>query len=75
MHFDATVDGRAVRLEVLGGPERYTVAVDGRVLSVDLRESSSGFVNLLLEGRSYDLGLERRPASGRRRNLRSVRAA
>src|SRR5262249_10896840 len=39
----------------------YTVTVDGRPLEVDLHEAGGDFLSLLIDGRSYDVGLERRP--------------
>jgi biotin carboxyl carrier protein len=59
--YDATVDGRTVRVEVRGKDGRYTVALDGRPLEVDLHETGGDFLSLLIDGRSYDVGLERRP--------------
>jgi biotin carboxyl carrier protein len=61
--FDAGVLGRTLRVEVraqAGGVGRYTVSLDGRRLEVDLAASGSAFLSLLLEGKSYEVGLERR---------------
>jgi hypothetical protein len=60
MIFDATVEGRTIRVEVRGRDGRYTLSLDGRSLDVDLHEAGDGFVSLLIEGRSYDVGLEPR---------------
>lgn len=60
MIFDATVDGRTIRVEVRGRDGRYTLDLDGRRLDVDLHEVGDGFVSLLIEGRSYDVGIEPR---------------
>ena len=60
MLFDATVDGRPVRVEVRRGEDAYKVTVDGRVLTVDVQETSRDFLSLLVEGRSYEAGLEKR---------------
>jgi biotin carboxyl carrier protein len=60
--FDATVDGRTIRVEVRGRDGRYTLSLDGRPLTVDLQETGSHFVSLLVDGRSYEAGLERRPS-------------
>jgi biotin carboxyl carrier protein len=57
--FDASVDGRSFRVEVRGKDGRYTVTLDGRALEVDHQETGNGFVSLILEGRSYELGLLR----------------
>src|SRR5262249_8120227 len=61
MIFEASVDGRTLRVEVRGREGRYTVIVDGRPLEVDLQETGRDFVSLLIEGRSYEVGLEKRP--------------
>jgi biotin carboxyl carrier protein len=65
VQFEATVDGRTVRVEVRGGDGRYTVALDGRPLVLDLQETSRDFVSLLIDGRNYEVGLERRPGGYR----------
>jgi biotin carboxyl carrier protein len=59
--FDATVDGRSLRVEVRGQDGRYTVLVDGHPMEVDLQETGSHFVSLLVDGRSYEAGLQKRP--------------
>jgi len=59
--FDATVDGRTLRVEVRGKDGRYTVLLDGAPLEVDLQETGSHFVSLLIGGKSYEAGLEKRP--------------
>ena len=59
--FDATVDGRTLRVEVRGKDGRYVVTLDGRPLEVDLQETGRDFVSLLIDGRSYEVGLGRRP--------------
>ena len=61
MLFDATIDGRTVRVEVRGGDGRYAVTVDGRALEVDHQETGAHFASLLIGGRSYEAGLEKRP--------------
>jgi biotin carboxyl carrier protein len=61
MLFDATVDGRTIRVEVRGGDGRYVVTLDGRALEVDHQETGAHFVSLLIGGRSYEAGLEKRP--------------
>ena len=61
MLFDATIDGRTVRVEVRGRDGRYAVTVDGRTLDVDHQETGAHFASLLIEGRSYEAGLEKRP--------------
>ena len=60
MLFDATVDGRIVRVEVRGRDGRYVVTLDGRALEVDHQETGPHFVSLLIGGRSYEAGLEKR---------------
>jgi biotin carboxyl carrier protein len=61
MLFDATVDGRAIRVEVRARNGGYAVSLDGRVLDVDHQEAGPHFVSLLIGGRSYEAGLEKRP--------------
>jgi biotin carboxyl carrier protein len=58
--FDATVEGRTLRVEVTARDDRYRVRIDGREHEVDYRETGRGFVSLLLSGASYEIGLERR---------------
>ena len=60
MIFDATVAGRTLRVEVHGKDGRYAVSVDGKQLDVDCQETGRDFVSLLVDGRSYELGLEKR---------------
>jgi biotin carboxyl carrier protein len=59
--FEASVDGRTVRVEVRGRDGRYTVSLDGRALDVDLHETGRGFSSLLIDGRSWEVGLAKRP--------------
>ena len=61
MLFDATIDGRTVRVEVRGEDGRYAVTVDGRTLDVDHQETGAHFASLIIGGKSYEAGLERRP--------------
>ena len=60
MIFDATVEGRTLRVEVRGKDGQYTVLLDGAALEVDLQETGSHFVSLLIGGKSYEAGLEKR---------------
>lgn len=60
MIFDATVGGRTVRVEVRGKDGRYVVSLDGRAIEVDVQEAGRDFLSLLIEGRSHEVGLERR---------------
>lgn len=60
MLFDATVDGRTVRVEVRRAGDAYTVTLDGRVKTVDMQETSRGFLSLLVDGKSHEAGLEKR---------------
>jgi biotin carboxyl carrier protein len=57
--YEATARGRTARVEVRGKDGRYTVSLDGRERSIDVRETGGGLLSLLLDGRSYDAGLER----------------
>jgi biotin carboxyl carrier protein len=61
MLFDATVDGRTLRVEVQGKDGRYSVTIDGRLLEVDHFDGGRDFVSLLVAGRSHEAGLEKRP--------------
>lgn len=65
MRFDATADGRTLRVEVRGRDGRYTVTLDGRPLEVDLVETGRHFASLLVEGRSHEVGLEKLPGGYR----------
>lgn len=60
MIFDATVDGKTMRVEVRGKDGRFSVTVGGRALDVDCQETGRDFVSLLIEGRSFEVGLEKR---------------
>jgi biotin carboxyl carrier protein len=60
MLFDASVDGRALRVEVKGKDGRYTVVLEGREVEVDLLDAGRDFVSLIIDGRSHEAGLERR---------------
>jgi biotin carboxyl carrier protein len=57
--FDATVDGRTLRVEVRASGERFEVVVDGRPLVVDAAFEGVHFASLLVEGRSHPVALER----------------
>jgi biotin carboxyl carrier protein len=61
MLFDATALGRTLRVDVRGKDGRYTVVLDGRTLEVDLLDEGRDFVSMLIEGKSHEAGLERRP--------------
>jgi len=61
MTFDATVAGRTVRVEVRGGDGRYTVALDGVAMEVDLVETGRSFASLLVGGESHEVAIEKRP--------------
>jgi acetyl/propionyl-CoA carboxylase alpha subunit len=57
----ATVGGKAHRVEVRGVEGGYVAVVEGRSYAVDYAELVGGFVSLLVDGRSLDALLERRP--------------
>jgi biotin carboxyl carrier protein len=57
MIFEAAVDGRTLKVEVRGKSGRYTVILDDRPLDVDVVETGSHFLSLLIGGRSYEVGL------------------
>jgi biotin carboxyl carrier protein len=58
--FDASLAGRTLRVEVRLRDDRYHVRIDGEEHEVDYRETGPGFASLLLDGASYEIGLERR---------------
>lgn len=59
MIFDATVDGRTVRVEVRGQGGRYRVTLDGQPLDVDVEPAGRSFVSLLVDGQSHEAGVVR----------------
>jgi biotin carboxyl carrier protein len=61
MLLDATVDGRAVRVEVRGERGRYTVLLDGVTMAVDARPLGGSLMSLILDGQSHVAGVERGP--------------
>jgi len=69
MLFDATVDGRTLRVEVRAANGRYAVVVDGRPLQVDLVEAGGAFASLLVDGHSHEVAFEPQPG-GLRVHLR-----
>jgi biotin carboxyl carrier protein len=55
---DASVAGHNVRVEVKGGNGRFTVSLDdGRLREVDCVDTGGGFLSLLVEGGSHEVGL------------------
>ena len=63
MIFDATVDGRAARVEVRSTGDHYIVLVDGRPLSVSVHPTARHFSTLLIDGTTHDAGVLRQGAS------------
>ena len=61
MRFEAAVRGHSARVEVRGKNGHYVVTIDGRPLEVDYQETGRHFASLLIDGRSYEAGIERRP--------------
>ncbi len=61
MIFQATVDGRSVRVEVKPRDGGYLVSVDGRPLPIDVKATGPNTLHLLVEGRGFDVGLARQP--------------
>jgi biotin carboxyl carrier protein len=59
--FDATVEGRTIRVEVRGGDGRYSLSLDASPLEVDFVPSGSHFASLLVDGDSHEVGIEKRP--------------
>jgi biotin carboxyl carrier protein len=63
--YDAQVGARALRVEVRGKDGRYTVTLGDRRLEVDYQETGRGFASLLIDGRSYEVGISREPGGVR----------
>ena len=61
MIFDATVEGRTIRVEVRGGGGRYSLSLDASPLEVDLVPTGRHFASLLVAGESHEVGIEKRP--------------
>ena len=59
MIFDATIGERSVRVEVQEHDGRYRVNIGGRALSIDFQDVGRGFVNLLIDSGSHEVGVER----------------
>jgi biotin carboxyl carrier protein len=59
--FDATVQGRTIRVEVRGGGGRYSLSLDASPLEVDLVPIGRHFASLLVAGESHEVGIEKRP--------------
>lgn len=57
MIFDATVDGRTWRVEVRRVGGRFAVSLSGQPLEIDYVASGPHFASLLIDGRSYEVGL------------------
>ena len=58
MIFEVASRDRMLRLEVSGKDGCYRVLLDGRILECDVRDVGGSFLSLLVEGRSYEVGLE-----------------
>ena len=69
MRVEASVEGKAIRVEVRRTRNGYTVSLDGRTLEVDLVHTGDHFASLIVDGRSHDVGLET-VAGGYRVHLR-----
>lgn len=65
MRLEASVEGRAVRVEVRRTPHGYAVSLDGRTLAVDLVRTGNHFASLIVDGSSHDVGLETLPGGYR----------
>ena len=61
MTFDATVEGRTIRVKVRGGDGRYSLSLDEAPLEVDLVPIGRHFASLLVGGESHEVGIEKRP--------------
>jgi biotin carboxyl carrier protein len=60
VRFDATANGRTTRVDVRRGDGRFIVTLDGETLDIDLVETGGPFASLLVNGRSHEIGLEKR---------------
>ena len=60
MIFDALVEGRELRVEVQRVNGRFAVRLPGRSMEVDFAPADRHFANLLVDGCSYEVGLEPR---------------
>ncbi len=60
MIFDAVVEGRTLRIEVRRANGRFAVTLGGRAMDIDFVATGHRFASLLLDGRSYDVGVEPR---------------
>jgi biotin carboxyl carrier protein len=58
--FDATVEGRTIRVEVRGGDGRYSLSLDASPLEVDFVTTGRHFASLLVAGESHEVGVEKR---------------
>jgi biotin carboxyl carrier protein len=61
--FHAVVDGRELRVEVRRAEGRFAVTLAGKPMEIDYVPAGNHFASLLVEGKSYEVGLEPR-ASG-----------
>ena len=58
MIFEARLGGQVLRGELRPSAGGDTLSLDGREVPFDLVETADHFVSLLLDGRSYELGVE-----------------
>ena len=61
MIFEATVDGRTGASRCAAKDGRYVVTLDGRPWRSTSRRRAAHFASLLIDGQSYEAGLEQRP--------------
>ncbi len=59
MLFDATVEGRTVRVEVRPQGQGYVLSFEGRSFEVDRVAAGPHFASLLVAGRSHEVAIER----------------
>ena len=59
MRLQAEAGGRRVPIDVRGSNGRYELSIGGRALVVDARRVGDSELSLLMEGRSYDVAVER----------------
>ena len=65
MRLSARIGDRTAAVVVRGKDGHYSVLVDGKPLDVDCAETSSRFASLIIDGRSHEVGVEKRPGDYR----------
>ena len=57
MIFDAVIEGRTLRVEVRRANGRFAVTLGGKAIDIDFVGAGPHFGSLLIDGRSYDVGV------------------